>query len=274
MLLAISQLLRGKPMKHPVEAIKTFRRKYRSILNLDYRVNKKERHMKKKIILGVLFLLPISIVLLLLFTNHNYRPLPVIKENVTELVNYNSFEKKDSIQFEGKITILGFLGSNLKGKKINVLNLNQKIYKRFSGFKHFQLIMLVTPGQEDEIIALKNEISRFADELKYWNFVIVENDELTRIFDGLDSPLTLDEYGSSEYVYIIDKDKNLRGRFDDRTDAEIDEKAAPYMLHGYNTILISELSGKMTDDIRILFKEYRGGKNTKSDKRRTEDLKN
>lgn len=231
-------------------------------------------HMKKKIILGILFLLPICIVLLLLFTNHNYRPLPVIKEDVAELVNYKSFEEKDSIQFGGKITILGFLGSNLENRKINVLNLNQKIYKRFSGFKHFQLIMLITPGQEEEIKNLKQEISRFADELKYWNFVIVDMDEIERIFDGLDSPLSLDALGSSEYMYIIDKDANLRGRIDDRTDDEIEEKVAPYMLHGYNTILISELSGKMTDDIRILFKEYRGtGSNTKSDTRRTEDLK-
>jgi len=230
--------------------------------------------MKKKIILGILFLLPICIVLILLFTNHNYRPLPVIKDNVSELVNYKSFEGKDSIQFEGKITILGFLGSDLKNKKINVLNLNQKIYKRFSGFKHFQLVMLLTPGQEEEIKSLKQEISRFAEELKYWNFVIVEKEELERVFDGLASPLPLDAYGSSEYMYIIDKDKNLRGRIDDRTDEEIEEKAAPYKLYGYNTILISELSGKMTDDIRILFKEYRGtGSNTKSDKRRTEDLK-
>ncbi|MEM6685015.1 MAG: hypothetical protein AAF617_04385 [Bacteroidota bacterium] len=231
--------------------------------------------MKKKITLGILFLLPICIVLILLFTNHNYRPLPVIKEGVAELVNFKSYEKNDSIQFGGKITILGFLGSNLKDRKINVLNLNQKIYKRFSGFKHFQLIMLVTPGQEAEIKDLKQEISRFADELKYWNFVIVEMDELERIFDGLASPLPLDPYGSSEFMYIIDKDKNLRGRIDDRTDDEIEEKAAPYMLYGYNTILISELSGKMTDDIRILFKEYRGGKgkNENSDKRRTEDLK-
>lgn len=229
--------------------------------------------MKKKIILGILFLLPITIVLILLFTNHNYRPLPVIKQNVSELVNYSSFEGRDSIQFKGKITILGFLGSDVKNKKINVLNLNQKIYKRFSGFKHFQLIMLVTPGQEEEIKNLKQEISRFADEQKYWNFVVVDKDELERVFDGLESPLPLDEFGSSEYVYIIDKNKDLRGRIDDRTDDEIEEKAAPYMLYGYNTILISELSGKMTDDIRILFKEYRGGKNEKSDERRTEDLK-
>ncbi|EDP97440.1 hypothetical protein U8527_03770 [Kordia algicida OT-1] len=222
--------------------------------------------MKKKIILGVLFLLPVSIVLILLFTTHNYTPLPVIKMNVSELVNYDSIEERD-IQFEGKITILGFLGNNVKDRKINVLNLNQKIYKRFSGFKHFQLVMLVTPGQREEIEELKFQISRFADELKSWNFVEVDDRELTRIFEGLDSPLTLDQYNSSDFVYIIDKDKNLRGRFDDRSKTEIQEEATPYMLYGYNTTLISELSGKMTDDIRILFEEYRG----KSKKEQSQD---
>ena len=232
--------------------------------------------MKKKIILAVLFLLPVAIVLILLFTNHNYTPLPVIKENVTELRNYDSFEKRGKLQFEDKITILGFLGDDVTGKKINVLNLNQKIYKRFSGFKHFQLIMLVTSGQAREINDLKYEISRFADEQKSWNFLIVDERELKRIHNSLQVPLPLDEQLSSEYVFIIDKDKNLRGRFDDRSDIELREEAEPYMLYGYNTTIISELAGKMTDDIRILFKEYRGGASgkEKSDERRTEELKN
>lgn len=231
--------------------------------------------MKKKIILAVLFLLPVSIVLILLFTTHNYNPLPVIgKHKVAELVNYTSIEKRDVIQFDGKITVLGFLGSNVKDRKINVLNLNQKIYKRFSGFKHFQLVMLVTPGQEKEIEELKYEISRFADELKSWNFVVVAERELRRIFDELESPLVLDGYNSSDYVYIIDKDRNLRGRFDDRSVAEINEKKEPYMLYGYNTIMISELSGKMTDDVRILFEEYRGkSKKEQSQDRRKEVIK-
>lgn len=231
--------------------------------------------MKKKIILAVLFLLPVSIVLILLFTTHNYNPLPIIgKHKVAELVNYKSIEKSDIIQFDGKITILGFLGSNVKDRKINILNLNQKIYKRFSGFKHFQLVMLVTSGQEKEIEELKYEISRFADELKSWNFVVVEERELRRIFDELESPLVLDGYNSSDYVYIIDKDRNLRGRFDDRSVAEINEEKEPYMLYGYNTIMISELSGKMTDDVRILFEEYRGkSKKEQSQDRRKEVIK-
>jgi hypothetical protein len=218
--------------------------------------------------------LPVSIVLILLFTTHNYDPLPVIgKHKVAELVNYASIEKKDTIQFEGKITILGFLGSNVKDRKINVLNLNQKIYKRFSGFKHFQLVMLVTPEQEEEISTLKFEISRFADELKSWNFVVVDKKELVRIFNELESPLVLDGYSSSDYVYIIDKDRNLRGRIDDREVNEIEDNLPPYKLYGYNTILISELSGKMTDDIRILFEEYRGkSKKEQSQDRREEVL--
>lgn len=231
--------------------------------------------MKKKIILGILFLLPVCIVLILLFTKHNYTPLPIIKTNVPELVNYESIEKKDTIQFESKITILGFLGGNVKDRKINVLNLNQKIYKRFSGFKHFQIVMLITPGQEEEVKSLKYEISRFADELKSWNFVVVEKEELLRIFYGLESPLVLDGYNSSDYVYIIDKDRSLRGRFDDRSKVELrEEEVKPYKLYGYNTIIISELSGKMTDDIRILFEQSReSSKKEQSQDRRDEVIK-
>jgi hypothetical protein len=231
--------------------------------------------MKKKLILGILFLLPVSIVLILLFTKHNYTPLPIIKTKVPEIVNYESFEKRDAIQFESKITILGFLGGNVKGREINVLNLNQKIYKRFSGFKHFQIVMLITSGQEEQVKRLKYEISRFADEQKSWNFVVVDETELVRIFDGLESPLVLDGYNSSDYVYIIDKDRSLRGRFDDRSKVELREgNAKPYMLYGYNTILISELSGKMTDDIRVLFKQSReSSKKEQSQDRRDEVIK-
>ena len=93
--------------------------------------------MKKKAILGILFLLPITIVLILLFTKHNYTPLPVIKNNVAELVNYKSYEEKDTIQFDEKITVLGFLGASVKERGFNILTLNQKIYKRFSGFTNF-----------------------------------------------------------------------------------------------------------------------------------------
>lgn len=230
--------------------------------------------MRKKIILAVLFLLPVAIVLILLFTDHNYNPLPVIHKDVAELVNYDSFEEKEKVQFNGKITILGFLGDNVKDRKINILNLNQKIYKRFSGFKDFQIVMLATEGQSKEIADLKYEISRFADELKAWNFVIVDEQELRRIFDELNSPIVLDGYKSSDYVYIIDKDRNLRGRFDDRTKTEIQEEKKPYMLYGYDTIEISELSGKMTDDIRVLFKEYRDkSKKEQSQDRRKEVIK-
>lgn len=229
--------------------------------------------MKKKIILAVLFLLPVAIVLILLFTDHNYNPLPVINENVAELVNYESFEEKEEIQFKGKITILGFLGDNVKERKINILNLNQKIYKRFSGFKDFQIVMLVTEGQSQEIKDLKYEISRFSDELKAWNFVIVDEKELRRIFDELESPLVLDGYKSSDYVYIIDKDRNMRGRFDDRSKTDIEENKDVFMLYGYDTIEISELSGKMTDDIRVLFKEYRDkSKKEQSQDRRSEGV--
>ena len=84
----------------------------------------------------------------------------------------------------------------------------------------------------------------------------------------------LDGYKSSDYVYIIDKDRNLRGRFDDRTKTEIQEEKKPYMLYGYDTIEISELSGKMTDDIRVLFKEYRDkSKKEQSQDRRKEVIK-
>lgn len=222
--------------------------------------------MKKKLILGILFLLPVTILLFFFFSKHNYATLPIIKQKIGEIVNYTSVENRE-IAFEGKITILGFIGKDIEGKDINVLNLNQKIYKRFSGFKNFQFVMLVSKGQEAQIAELKNEISRFTKQLEYWNFVIVDDAEMLRVFENLESPLALDDKLSSDYVYIIDRERNLRGRLDDRDEDEIESERAPYKLYGYNTLEIKQLVDKLTSDLRVLFQEYRDQKNKSSERR-------
>jgi len=222
--------------------------------------------MKKKLILGILFLLPVTILLFFFFSKHNYTTLPVIKEKIGEIINYSSIENRE-ITFQDKITILGFLGKDVSGKDINILNLNQKIYKRFSGFKNFQFVMLVSEDQKTEIGKLKNEISRFTKELAYWNFVVVDDAELNRVFQNLDSPLALDSKLSSNYVYIIDRDRNLRGRLDDRDNDEIEKELQPYKLYGYDTLEIKQLVDKLTSDLRVLFQEYRDQKNKSSERR-------
>lgn len=50
------------------------------------------------------------------------------------------------------------------------------------------------------------------------------------------------------YIFIVDKDRNLRGRDDDEDVGT---------LYGYNSTDIAELANKMKDDVKIVLAEYR-----------------
>ena len=62
---------------------------------------------------------------------------------------------------------------------------------------------------------------------------------------GLDS-----KFGTSN-VYIIDKELNLRGRKGKNKKGEEEYR------EGYNTISAADLHNQMTDDVKIILREYR-----------------
>ena len=71
------------------------------------------------------------------------------------------------------------------------------------------------------------------------------------------SSKTLDSTNYISQVYIVDKNRNQRGRIDDREDEEIINNKKIYGLYSYNSIKVSEIKNKMNDDVRLLFTEYR-----------------
>jgi hypothetical protein len=79
----------------------------------------------------------------------------------------------------------------------------------------------------------------------------------TNIFESLRSKDYLDSLNYTSQVFIVDKQKNQRGRIDDRDEDEIKKDSKKNGLYSYNSILVSEIKKKMNDDIRILFTEYR-----------------
>ena len=81
---------------------------------------------------------------------------------------------------------------------------------------------------------------------------------------------------SSNEVFIIDKEKHQRGRLDDRTKAQKEENFPMYGMTSYNVLEVSELKNKMSEDIRILFTEYRQKRkgNFSSTTRRADDILN
>ena len=76
-------------------------------------------------------------------------------------------------------------------------------------------------------------------------------------------------------VFLIDKERNQRGRFDDRDKSELKKNKIIYGLSSYDCLDISVLKNKMSEDIRILFTEYRQKRKGKfnSTSRRADDLK-
>jgi len=198
--------------------------------------------MKKTFVLVVLFILPIVAYLFFASGVTNFGRLPVLTEEVSDIANI-----QPSVSFKGKITILGFLGSDVELKKGNAFNLNQKIYKRFYEFKDFQMVMIMPEGTEDKVEVLKKELGNLVD-IRNWIFVFTAESDIRNLFASLDTDLSLDEKLSSPYVFILDKEGNLRGR-----DTDEDEG----LKYGFNAISVADLNNKMVDDVKIILAEYR-----------------
>lgn len=197
--------------------------------------------MKKTFVLIVLFILPIVAYLFFASGVNNFGKLPELTQNIAEL------DFTENVKFKDKITILGFLGANVDARKGNAFNLNQKIYKRFYEFKDFQFVMVVPIGTENKVAQLKQELSTLADVEK-WNFVFAEPSRIQSLFVSLKTDLRLDDQLGSPYVFIVDKELNLRGR------AKDEDEGTKY---GFNSNSVADLNNKMEDDVKIILAEYR-----------------
>lgn len=216
-------------------------------------MNKKQ--LKRNIVLGILFFLPVTFLLFLYPAKHNYNPLEVVKQEVLDIDNLTSAET-DNILLKDHITILGFLGSDPESLYTQASNLKELAYDKFKGFKKFQVVMMVAGDAKEEAQRLKLELMKHS-ELKYWHFVFANEADTRRLFSSLRTSLRLDSKVSTSSVYIIDKDLNQRGRLDDRSDNELAKNVQAYPLTAYNCSEVAVLKNKMSEDMRVLFTEYR-----------------
>lgn len=229
-------------------------------------VNKKKAH----IVLSVLFFLPVAFIIVMLLLKDNYSPLDIVKENVIELpVN------KDSLQLNGHLTVLSFLGKYPNEHATAALNLKELVYDRNKGFKTFQVVVLLPHSAKNEAEDLLKEIKSYED-LRFWHLLYADESEIIRVFNSLRSEVTLNENLACDAVYIVDKDLNQRGRLDDRTDEEVENNEPIYGLFDYDCNQVSELKNKMAaEDMRVLFREYREkrkGAFDESNQRREKEL--
>ncbi len=203
--------------------------------------------MKKFLVLGVLFLLPLVAYLFFASGVHNFAKLPVLNKDVG--INITAFEALDKTQvvLQDKITVLGFLGNDLAQKKGNAFNLNQKIYKKNHGFQDFQMVMALPFGTEGQAKQILEQLAVITD-VSEWKFVFGTSEQLQKLFASLQTPYKLDDHLASSYVFIIDKNKNLRGR---------DGTAKEQEYFGYDASSVAELNNIMSDDIKVILAEYR-----------------
>ena len=172
---------------------------------------------------------------------NNFAKLPVLEKDV---LNVDTFSEKT---FDNKISILIFLGNNIQKKKGDILNLNQKIYKRFYEFNDFQFIALGPIEIKKQIQDLVGQLSTGTNtEMTKWFFLFQDSEDTKNIFNSLRTNLELDEFGGSPYVFIIDKNGFLRGRND-----------SDGIKFGYDIRSVAELNNYMVDDIKIILAEYR-----------------
>ena len=210
---------------------------------------------RKWLILGILFLLPVIFLLFLYPSTHNYNTLDIVNENIVEIDSLN-FLDNNQTTLENNITILNFLGDNPIDNITSALNLKELVYDKFKGFKKFQIVSISSGDSSNFLYEVKKELLK-SDELNYWYFATVDNVSLQKIYFSLRAESKLDSFNYTSQVFIIDKQKNQRGRIDDRNEDQVIKSLDLTGLYSYNSIKVSEIKSKMNDDIRILFTEYR-----------------
>jgi hypothetical protein len=200
--------------------------------------------MKKNIVLFVLFVLPIVAYLFFASGVNSFTKLPVITTKIADFGNWKSLDGK-KVSLDKKITVLGFSGSQILNNRGNYFNLNEKIYKRYNGFEDLQFVVVCPLGTENEAQKVLDALRPFTD-VKGWNFIFASPEEIKTFYSQLKLKGKLDENLGTSNVYIVDKERNLRGRKDEKEYKE-----------GYDTFHPSELSNEMLDDFKIILYEYR-----------------
>lgn len=200
--------------------------------------------MKKNIVLFILFVLPIVAYLFFASGVNSYTKLPVITPKTADFDKWKSLSGSQ-VSLNGKVTVLGFGGTELLKNRGNLFNLNQKVYQRYHGFKDLQFVYLCPEGTEKDAERILKALGTFT-EMSQWQFVFASPTEITEYHKQLHLVGKLDAGYGTSIIYILDKERNLRGRKENKEYKE-----------GYDTFHPSELSNEMLDDFKVILYEYR-----------------
>ena len=200
--------------------------------------------MKKNLVLFVLFILPIVAYLFFASGINSFSKLPIVTKNIPDFGAWNDLNNQ-KISLNNKITILGFSGTDLLKNRGNYFNLNQKIYQRYHEFKDLQFVILCPIGTEKDTQYIIDQLKTITD-VSQWHFVFTTPENIQDYYSQMKLVGKLDSDFGTPNVFIIDKERNLRGRKDKKEYKE-----------GYDTTSPSVLSNEMLDDFKIILYEYR-----------------
>jgi hypothetical protein len=208
--------------------------------------------MKKKLVLVALFVLPVVAYLFFSSGVYNFAKLPM---KTTKVANVDQFALREikveglstdePLTLEGRVSLVGYLGDQLKNNLGYTANLNLMVYKYFERYEDFQLILFVNPGSEKAITDLKVELGRIFDVSKM-RFIAVSKEKARAHFKSLGTGLDFMSGGDHPDVFIIDRERALRAGHEDKKPNEF----------GYDFTQAVEM-GYIKDDIKILLAEYR-----------------
>ncbi len=202
--------------------------------------------MKKYLVLGILFLLPITAYLFFASGINNFATLPVLTHSISELDDFKTLDG-NPVQLENHITVLGFFGNDLEIHRAYAYNLAHKIYSKNHEFAEFQFVILLPNGTQEQAREIEQKLKQIADT-DSWLFAFGTPEAIKKVFDSLKSGISLDSNLSTPYVFIVDKERNLRGRDDDEDEGK---------MYGFDSSDIAEINNKMSDDVKVLLAEYR-----------------
>jgi len=199
---------------------------------------------KKRIVLFLLFIFPLICFLILSTGTNNFTKLPIVTKNIIDI---SEIDSTNTVQLKENVSIVCFLGNDIGLIKSGILNLNEKVYKKFIDYKKFQIIGVYPKEKYKEVQKLKEDIGAFTDMQK-WKFIASSKEEIEGFYTSFAFNESLVNLSSTK-AFLIDKDVNLRGRLKD-------DKNNDLKLYGYNLNSVSELNGKLKDDVKVLYYEY------------------
>lgn len=205
-----------------------------------------QQKMKKYLVLSILFILPITAYVFFSLSTNYFKPLPILTEKVAELDGFLTLDG-GSVELENHITVLGFFGRDLEAHRAYAYNLAHKIYTKNHSFREFQFVILLPEGTQSQARGVQQKLAEIAPT-DSWLFAFGSEDQITKVFQSLQSDITIDAGFSTPYVFIIDKERNLRGRDDDKDHG---------VMFGFDSSQIAEINNKMSDDVKVLLAEYR-----------------